>query len=85
MIDWSYHPFIGGPRKCLGERFAVVQAKYLVCRMLQQFESITATDAAGDTLRPRSKGLWVEDVKYDVGLTMAPDDGVWLELKAMKQ
>lgn len=21
MVDWSFHPFLGGPRKCLGGEF----------------------------------------------------------------
>lgn len=96
---WSYHPFLGGPRKCLGgestatchvshlrllitllliERFAITQAKYLTCRMLQHYKQIIATDDAGNALAFRPDGLWVDDVKYDVGLTMMPEGGVWL-------
>ena len=24
MVDWSYHPFIGGPRKCLGGEWRIL-------------------------------------------------------------
>lgn len=82
MIDWSYHPFIGGPRKCLGERFALVQAKYLIIRVLQHFDSITPVNAQGDVQKIAPNGSWVDNVKYHVGLTMSPDDGVWVKLKA---
>ena len=97
--DWSYHPLLGWPRKCLGgestvtwhtshqrllttllvlERFAITQAKYLTCRMLQHYTQIVATDDTGNALAFRSDGLWVDDVKYHVGLTMMPEAGVWL-------
>lgn len=107
MIDWSYHPFIGGPRKCLGgelavyqnrsavsrspsliiflhriERFALIQAKYLTCRILQHFDEMVATDCNGRTLQCGPGGSWVDDVKYHVGLTMSPDEGVWLRLRS---
>ncbi|EGP89995.1 putative P450 monooxygenase [Zymoseptoria tritici IPO323] len=78
MVDWSYHPFLGGPRKCLGERFAITEAKYLICRALQHFQEIIPIDEDGNTLAFRSDGAWVDDVKYHVGLTMMPDAGLWL-------
>jgi len=82
--DWSYHPFIGGPRKCLGERFALEQAKYMTCRFLQYFDSIEAMQAGGKMPVKLSGGSWVQDVKYHVGLTMSPDEGVWLRLTAAR-
>ncbi|CAK4031831.1 cytochrome P450 CYP5202A1 [Lecanosticta acicola] len=82
MIDWSYFPFLGGPRKCLGERFALVEAKYLVVRMLQYFESIVAVNENGAEETVAKDGAWVDDVKYHVGLTMSPDEGVWVRLKS---
>lgn len=80
MIDWTYHPFIGGPRKCLGERFAILQAKYLTCRLLQHFDSIVAVDKDGREIQPSSDGAWVADVRYHVGLTMSPEEGVFVRL-----
>lgn len=78
MVDWSFQPFFAGPRKCLGERFAVTQAKYLTCRMLQHYKQIIPTDGAGNEIALASDGSWVDDVKYHVGLTMMPDAEVWL-------
>lgn len=60
------------------ERFAVTQAKYLTCRMLQHYKQIIPTDGAGNEIALASDGSWVDDVKYHVGLTMMPDAKVWL-------
>ncbi|KAF2726966.1 putative P450 monooxygenase [Polyplosphaeria fusca] len=78
ITDWSYQPFIGGPRKCLGETFALEESKYMVCRFLQQFSSITAVQPNGQDEPPDVD--WVDKVRYHVGLTMSPDDGVWVKL-----
>lgn len=60
------------------ERFAITQAKYLTCRVLQHYKKIVPTDEAGDVDVFGSDGSWVDDVKYHVGLNMMPDAGVWL-------
>ena len=60
------------------ERYAITQAKYLTCRVLQHYKAIIPTDGAGKTTAPASDGQWVENVKYHVGLTMMPDEKVWL-------
>jgi cytochrome P450 len=39
-IGWAFNPFNGGPRKCLGEDFALMQISYTVVRLLQTFPSI---------------------------------------------
>lgn len=39
-IGWAYFPFIGGPRKCLGEDFAIMEVSYTVVRLLQTFPII---------------------------------------------
>ncbi|KAF2260407.1 hypothetical protein CC78DRAFT_571219 [Lojkania enalia] len=81
ITDWSYQPFIGGPRKCLGETFAIAEAKYMVSRFLQHF-FITSIEPNGDD-RTWS-GKWEDHVKYHVGLTMSPGDGVWVNLGLAK-
>jgi cytochrome P450 len=37
---WSYIPFNGGPRICLGQNFALTEAAYVVARMCENFERI---------------------------------------------
>jgi cytochrome P450 len=84
LADWSYHPFLGGPRKCLGERFALEQAKYMTVRFLQHFDSIEAVDPKGQPVVSKAGETWVKEVKYHVGMTMSPDEGVWLKLVPAK-
>jgi hypothetical protein len=64
----------------MAERFALDQAKYLTCRFLQHFNEIIATDETGSALLSGTNGSWVDNVKYHVGLTMSPDEGVWIRL-----
>lgn len=37
---WSYIPFNGGPRICVGQNFALTEMGYLLVRVLQRFERI---------------------------------------------
>lgn len=39
-IGWAYFPFNGGPRKCLGEDFALMEISYTIVRLLQTFPAI---------------------------------------------
>ncbi|KAM3531543.1 hypothetical protein MY4038_004418 [Beauveria bassiana] len=73
--DFTFHPFIGGPRKCLGERFAIKLAKYTICRLVQSCSIITV---GKDELAAGSN--WQENTRYHNGLTMAPGDGVFVQL-----
>ena len=62
-----------GPRICLGQQFALVEASYLLVRLLQQYDSIEPFDRA-DMAKMR-KGM---------GLTMWPADGVKVRLHQAK-
>ncbi|KAI0200715.1 cytochrome P450 CYP5202A1 [Astrocystis sublimbata] len=73
--DYTFHPFIGGPRKCLGEDFALKLIKYTVCRLVQCFGAIRV-----DNFDSQDTSYWQEKIKYQIGLTMSPDDGVHVEL-----
>jgi cytochrome P450 len=53
---FTYIPFGGGPRNCLGAAFAHLEAKVILARMLQQFEWRLVGDVhphMGATLEPR--------------------------------
>jgi cytochrome P450 len=39
-IPWTYIPFNGGPRICLGQNFALTEMAYAIARMCQVFERI---------------------------------------------
>ncbi|USW56173.1 Putative cytochrome P450 [Septoria linicola] len=38
--SWSYIPFNGGPRICIGQQFALTEMAYTVVRILQSFERV---------------------------------------------
>ncbi|KAL4883334.1 cytochrome P450 [Aspergillus karnatakaensis] len=41
---WEYLPFNGGPRRCLGEEYALMEAAYTIVRMAQRFSSVESRD-----------------------------------------
>lgn len=43
MIPWTYIPFNGGPRICLGQQFALTEASYVIVRILQTFSDFRST------------------------------------------
>ena len=49
-VGWAYFPFIGGPRQCLGEDFALMEVSYTVVRLLQTFEMIKLPE--GEAVEP---------------------------------
>ena len=61
---WQYLPFLGGPRICLGQQFALTETGFLLVRLLHEFEAIEPVDR--DEMRKMKKGL---------GVTMWPQDG----------
>ncbi|MCJ1312504.1 hypothetical protein MMC25_006178 [Agyrium rufum] len=42
---WKYLPFNSGPRKCIGQQFALTEAQYRTVRLLQEFVLIENRDA----------------------------------------
>ncbi|KAA8916774.1 hypothetical protein TRICI_001072 [Trichomonascus ciferrii] len=43
-IPWSYIPFSGGPRICLGQQFALTEASFVIVRLLQEFKDVVSDD-----------------------------------------
>lgn len=39
-IGWAHFPFIGGPRLCLGQDFALMEVSYTIVRLLRAYEVI---------------------------------------------
>ncbi|OAA79127.1 Cytochrome P450 [Akanthomyces lecanii RCEF 1005] len=44
---WGYLPFNGGPRICLGQQIALLEAHYLVARMVQTFLTMASQESRG--------------------------------------
>lgn len=84
-IDWSWAPFNGGPRKCLGERYALKQAKYVTVRLLQSFQGIgVGGEKNGESEHGEGSmgnGPWYENVRYHVDFVMTPHGGNWVKLE----
>lgn len=62
---WQFLPFSGGPRVCIGQQLALIEASYLLVRMLQHYDAIEPVDR--EDMAALKKGL---------GLTMWPAGGV---------
>ena len=64
---WDYFPFSGGPRQCLGEDFALMEASYTVVRLLQTFGVIELP--GGEVVVP------VGEERQALGLLLSSADG----------
>lgn len=61
---YAYFPFGGGPRQCIGNNFALLEAQLILATMLQRFRLELAPGRVVEpepliTLRPKS-GLWMQ-------------------------
>ncbi|XP_011172814.2 cytochrome P450 9e2-like [Solenopsis invicta] len=69
IVPYSYLPFGQGPRKCIGNRFALMETKILIAHLLQKF-----------TLKTMEKT--VEPIVYDKNeFTLQPVGGFWISLE----
>lgn len=70
--QWGYLPFNGGPRVCLGQEFALLEAGFTVVRLLQVFESIEMVG-----------GKWpvVGQEKQVLTLVVSSSDGCWVRMR----
>ncbi|KJX99423.1 cytochrome p450 like protein [Zymoseptoria brevis] len=64
---WTYIPFNGGPRICIGQQFALTEMAYTVVRILQTFDTII------------SKNEKFPGTKADI--VLQPADGVFVAFK----
>jgi cytochrome P450 len=72
-VGYGYLPFNGGPRLCLGQDFALLEAGYTIARMVQRFPSINIPDG-----EPQVE---VGKEKQTLTLVVTPSDGCWVKLR----
>lgn len=63
---WTYIPFNGGPRICIGQQFALTEMGYVLTRLFQKYERIDNFMAEVDGGRPTLKSE----------IVLQPGDGV---------
>ncbi|MCJ1366418.1 hypothetical protein MMC16_005546 [Acarospora aff. strigata] len=73
-IGWGFLPFNGGPRVCLGQEFALLEASYVIVRLLQTFK-----DFEHDPMR---EIVEVGQERQDVTLVLASADGCHIRVRS---
>lgn len=71
-VRWGYLPFNGGPRVCLGQDFALLEAGFTIVRLLQTFETIDRTE--------QSFRLPIGEEKHVLTLVVSSGDGCWVRM-----
>ena len=75
-VGYAYLPFNGGPRVCLGQDFAVMEASYAVVRILQCFPKLEVSE------EERGVGVvGVGEEKQSLTLVVSSAEGCKVELR----
>ena len=69
--DFAFLPFGGGPRKCVGDQFALMEATVGLAMLVRRFHISLATSP--------------EEVKLVTGATMHTDGGLWCNVAPRRE
>ncbi len=77
---WTYYPFNRGVRVCLGKSLAVMEVKFVLCRLIQAFGSIEMVEKVGDNVvvvnvEKRKR------IQTKMAFNTKPAEVVWLRFK----
>jgi hypothetical protein len=74
---WTYIPFNGGPRICVGQQFALTELGYTIVKILQKFERIEDhMPVEGEGIGKRGKKPWGEGPCMKAEIVLQPGEGV---------
>ncbi|KAL1304470.1 hypothetical protein AAFC00_003462 [Neodothiora populina] len=80
---WGYIPFNGGPRTCLGQDFALLEASLAIVRIVQKFETIWPVDSDGNSQTTQdSSENCCGDEPQTLTLVLSNARGCWVRLVA---
>lgn len=77
---WAFYPFNRGARVCLGKNLAVMEVKFVLCRLIQAFGSIEMVEKVGDSVIVVN----AEDrkrLRTKMAFNTKPAEVVWLRFK----
>lgn len=66
---WTYIPFNGGPRICIGQQFALTEMGYTIVRVLQRFGRV-------EDKMPKDEGRWGGGPCLKAEIVLQPGEGV---------
>ena len=67
---WVYLPFGGGPRQCIGNNFAFMEMQIVVAMIMRRFKLELTS---------------IENVQMNPGVTLRPDESVFMRIKTRGQ
>ena len=74
---WTYIPFNGGPRICIGQQFALTEMSYTIVKLLQRFDRIVPMGEAG-TMGRGMGSTWNGKPVLRAEIVLQPAMGVWM-------
>ena len=78
---WEYIPFNGGPRVCLGQQFALMEASFVLVRLGQRFVDLFGVDPrTGLEVDGFSGVRTTDEFREGLTLTLMVGDGVHVRL-----
>lgn len=78
--SWTFLPSNRGTRTCLGKNLALMEVKFVLCRLLQAFSSIEMVEKVGDSVlvvnaQTRRK------IQTKIAFNTKPAEAVWLRFR----
>jgi cytochrome P450 len=78
---WSYFPFNRGQRICLGKNLALMQTKYVLCRLVQAYSKIQWVQTIDEKVRVVNGEKRKEGIRTKLAHNTKPAEIVWLRFE----